>query len=74
MISFEQRLSDSLNARIAKKYRVLGSSPVIVADGALTAWLSPRAHEFGSSELNSSELISSDMDSSELASSDGRFP
>ncbi len=73
MISFEQRLSDSLNARIAKRYRVLGSSPVIVAAGASTAWLSPEEHELGSSEPDSSEAGSSELDSSELGSADGCF-
>ncbi|HMS84576.1 MAG TPA: hypothetical protein PKD12_13065 [Nitrospira sp.] len=40
MISLEQELSDSVNALIAKKYGVFGSSPLIVAGGVATDWLS----------------------------------
>jgi hypothetical protein len=36
MISAEQELSDSLNALMAKKYGVFGSSPLIVAGGVST--------------------------------------
>ena len=76
MISFEQRPSDSLslNARIAKKYEVLGSRPVIVADGLSTVWFAPREHEFGSSVSTCAASASSEGDSSELAVSSECFP
>lgn len=69
--SFEQipSTSVSLNARIVKTYCVLGSSPVIVADGAVTVTLSPCVHEVGSSKLVSPTFPSSKLPSSKLVSS-----
>ena len=76
VISFEQKLSVSLNARMAKTYSVSGSIPVIVARGTLLAWLSPEDQtlDSGSSGLGASETNSSGPDSSEPDFSGNRFP
>lgn len=75
MIAFEQRLSDStaVNARIAKKYSVLGWSPVMVMDGASTGVLSPWEHQLGSSDWDASESDSSDVVSTDSEPCE-RFP